>query len=151
MVASAKQGDRRLIAVVNGLETAEERREEARRLLEWGFRGFGEFKLFDQGEVIGRARVWGGSQFYLPLTGNGDVSVLLPKSTASQRLRAEIVYNGPLKPPIRRGDQVAKLRVTSNVNTVNEVPLFAAEDVDQAGVMRRGLDSLAYMAFRWIP
>lgn len=152
MVASAKQGNRRLIAVVNGLPTAAKRREETARLLDWGFRSFTEFQLFDEGEVVGRARVWGGNQFYLPLTGNdGGVSVLLPRSAAGQRLRAEIIYNSPLKPPIRKGEPVAKLRVTSAMNTTSEVPLYAAEDVAEAGPMRRGLDSLAYMAFRWIP
>lgn len=152
IVASAKQGERRLIVVVNGLPTAAKRREEAARLLEWGFRGFTEFRLFDEGEVVGRARVWGGDQFYLPLTGDdGGVSVLLPRAAANQRLKAEIIYNSPLKPPIRKGEPVAKLRVTSALNTTSEVPLYAAEDVDAAGTMRRGLDTLAYMAFRWIP
>lgn len=152
MVASAKQGDRRLIAVVGGLPTAARRREEMQRLLEWGFRSFTEFRLFDEGEVVGRARVWGGNQFYLPLTGgDGDVSVLLPRAASGQRLKAEIIYNSPLKPPIKKGEPVAKLRVTSAMNTTSEVPLYAGEDVEEAGPMRRGLDSLAYMAFRWIP
>jgi D-alanyl-D-alanine carboxypeptidase (penicillin-binding protein 5/6) len=151
MVASAKQGDRRLIAVVNGLASGDERRDEARRLLEWGFRSFAEFRLFEEGEVVGSARVWGGSQFYLPLTGDGGVNVLLPRSATNQRLRAEIIYMSPLKPPIKKGDAVARLRVTNSANTVNEVTLVAAEDVAPAGVMRRGLDTLAYLAFRWIP
>ena len=108
--------------------------------------------MFDEGEIVGRARVWGGDQFYLPLTGaEGGVQVLLPRSAANQRLKAEIIYNSPLKPPIRKGDPVAKLRVTTAMNTMSEVPLYAAEDVDRAGPMRRGLDTLAYMAFRWIP
>ncbi len=151
IVASAKQGERRLIVVVNGLPTAASRQQEARRLIEWGFRAFTEFRLFDDGEVVGSARVWGGSQLYVPLTGDGRVSVLLPRSAANQRLRAEIIYNSPLKPPIKKGDEVARLRVTNSSNTTNEVPLFAAEDIEQGGTMRRGLDSLAYMAFRLIP
>ncbi len=151
MVASAKQENRRLILVVNGLATEAERKDEGRRLLEWGFRSFGEFKLFDAGEVIGRARVWGGDRFYLPLTGNGDLNIVLPRFPANQRLKAEIVYNGPLKPPIRRGDQVAKLRVTSSSEATNEVPLFAAEDVAPSNRWRRGLDTLVYMATKWMP
>jgi D-alanyl-D-alanine carboxypeptidase (penicillin-binding protein 5/6) len=152
MVASAKQGERRLIAVVNGLQTAAQRRNETARLLDWGFRNFTEFRLFDEGEIVGRARVWGGDQFYLPLTGaEGGVYVLLPRSAANQRLNAEIVYKSPLKPPIRKGDPVAKLRVTTAMNTVSEAQLYAAEDVARAGPMRRGLDTLAYMAFGWIP
>ena len=150
LVASAKQGDRRVIAVVNGLPTAARREQEASRLIEWGFRGFREFRLFDQGEVIGQARVWGGSQFYVPLTGDGNVHVLLPLSVGNERLKAEIIYNSPLKPPIKKGDEVAKLRVTNAAHTTNEVPLYAAQDIDQGGTIRRGLDSLAYMAFRLI-
>ncbi len=150
LVASAKQGDRRVIAVVNGLPTAARREQEASRLIDWGFRGFREFRLFDQGEVIGQARVWGGSQLYLPLTGEGNVHVLLPLSVGNERLKAEIIYNSPLKPPIKKGDEVAKLRVTNAQNTTNEVPLYAAQDIDQGGTIRRGLDSLAYMAFRFI-
>ncbi|MFM9939853.1 MAG: D-alanyl-D-alanine carboxypeptidase family protein [Hyphomicrobiaceae bacterium] len=149
IVASAMQGNRRLILVINGMERQEDRKSEALRLLDWGFKSFVEFKLFDAGEIVGQARVWGGSRMWLPLTGNGDLSVMLPRFPANQKLKAEIVYQGPLKAPIRKGDPVAMLRVTSSSQAVNEVPLYASEDVAAAGVMRRGLDTLIHMAFRW--
>lgn len=149
IVASAKQDNRRLILVINGLEKAEDRKSEAIRLLEWGFKSFSEVRLFDVGEVVGSARVWGGTRMYLPLTGANGVSVILPRFPANQRLKAEIVYKSPLKTPIRKGDQVAVLRVTSSTQAVNEVPLYAAEDVEAAGIIKRGLDSLVHMAFRW--
>ena len=139
MVASAKQDNRRLIVVVNGLATADERRDDARRLLEWGFRSFSEAKLFDAGEVVGHARVWGGQRMYVPLAGKGDVNVWLPRNMANQKLRAHIVYQWPLKPPLKKGDQVAMLRVTTSSESMNEVPLYVAEDVEPAGTMRRGL------------
>ena len=71
IVASAKQDNRRLIVVVNGCSTAEERRDDARRLLEWGLRNFQEMKIFEAGEVVGHARVWGGERMFVPLTGDG--------------------------------------------------------------------------------
>ena len=151
MAASAKQDSRRLIAVVNGLPTAEERRDDVRRLLEWGFRSFAETKLYDAGEVVGHARVWGGARMYVPLAGKGDVNVWLPRNMANQKLRAHIVYQWPLKPPLRKGDQVAVLRVTTASESMNEVPLYVAEDVDPAGTMRRGFDSLLCLATRWLP
>jgi len=151
MIASAKQDNRRLIVVVNGLSTAEERRDEARRLLEWGFKGFAEAKLFDAGEVVGHARVWGGSRMFVPLTGNGDVNIWLPRSPANQKLRASIVYKWPLKGPLMKGDQVAMLRVTSSAEAMSEVPLYVAEDVGTAGTVRRGLDSILCLATRWLP
>ena len=124
--------------MVSGLSTADERRDDARRLLEWGFRGFAEAKLYDAGEVVGHARVWGGQRMYVPLAGKSDVNVWLPRNMANQKLRASIVYQWPLKPPLRKGDQVAVLRVTTSSESMNEVPLFVAEDVDPAGTMRRG-------------
>jgi D-alanyl-D-alanine carboxypeptidase (penicillin-binding protein 5/6) len=150
LVGSAVQKGKRLIGVVLGLPTAKDAASEARRLLEWGFNSFAPFKLFDTGETVGMARVWGGESFYVPLTGNGPVTVILPRVPVNPRLKAEITYDGPLKPPIKKGDKVATLRVTSQTNAVNEVPLYAAEDVQPGGLVRRGLDSLAHLAFGWV-
>ena len=151
VTASAVQGDRRLIAVVIGLDSKAERWEEARRLIEWGFNGFAPFKVFDQGEVVGQARVWGGTRFFVPLVGKGGVEVYLPRFPVNQRLKGEVIYTGPLKPPVKRGDQVAMLRVTSSTGAESQVPLYAAEDVERAGLVRRGFDSLLHLAFGWLP
>lgn len=150
MVATAMQDGRRLIAVVAGFDKAEERKADTQKLLEWGFKGFTEHKLFDAGETVGQARVWGGNRMFVPLVGKGDVGILLPRFPANQRLKAEIVYNGPLKAPIATGDVVAQLRVTSTSGAVNEVPLMAGEPVERAGVVRRGLDTLVHLALRWV-
>ena len=151
IVASAQQDGRRLIVVLSGLATDAERREESRKIIEWGFHTFGEFKLYEAGETVGTARVWGGDKTSIPLTGNGELMVVLPRYPANQKLRAEIVYKGPLKAPIKKGDQVAVLRVTSSNEATAEVPLFAAEDVEPAGKMKRGLDTIYHYATRWIP
>jgi D-alanyl-D-alanine carboxypeptidase (penicillin-binding protein 5/6) len=88
----------------------------------------------------------------VPLNGgDGPITVILPRVPENPRLKGEIVYDGPLKPPIKKGDQVAILRVTSQTNSVNEVPLYAAEDVAPGGIMRRGLDALAHLAISWVP
>jgi D-alanyl-D-alanine carboxypeptidase (penicillin-binding protein 5/6) len=151
IVVSAKQDDRRLIVAIDGAETAAERKDDARRLLEWGFKNYSEAKLFDAGEVVGHARIWGGERMYMPLVGNDGVSVVLPRFPANPKVSARIFYKGPLKPPLKKGEQVAVLRVTTANDATSEVPLYAAESVDKAGFVRRGLDSLLYLATRWIP
>lgn len=150
VVSSVSEG-RRLIGVVMGLEDEKQRREEARRLLEWGQRSFAKFTLFDADEEVGHARIWGGTQFYVPLSakGGGPLNVVLPRFPANQKLRAEIVYNGPIKPPVKKGDEIARLRVTSSSNASTEVPLVALEDVEPANLWRRGMDSLVFLALRW--
>jgi D-alanyl-D-alanine carboxypeptidase (penicillin-binding protein 5/6) len=152
LVASAKQDERRLIIAISGAETAAERKEDGKRLLEWGFKNFSEARLFKAGEPVAYARVWGGERMYMPLVGgNGGVSVVLPRVPANPKVTARIFYKGPLKPPLRKGQQVATLRVTTSTDATSEVPLYAAEDVGRAGFLWRGLDSLIYLATRWIP
>ena len=148
LVASAVQEGKRLIVVVAGHANAEERKTEAAKLLEWGFKSFSQVKIFDDGEIVGQARVWGGTRMYVPLSGKGEVKISLPKYPANQRLSAEIVYRAPLKPPVKKGDQVAVLKVMSTSSAATEVPLYATEDVEPAGVVRRGLDTLVLMALR---
>lgn len=148
LVVSAVQDGRRLIAVLSGLATADERKSEAAKLLNWGFTSIAQVKIFESGDVVGQARVWGGKRFYVPLTGKGEILISLPKSPTNQRLSGEIVYKAPLKPPIKQGDQVAVLRVTSTSSASAEIPLYASEDVESGGIVRKGLDSLVWMALR---
>lgn len=150
LVASAVQDGRRLILVLNGLSSMAERKDEAIKLLDWGQKNFAPVKIFDATDIVGEARVWGGSQYYVKLSGKGDVMVLMPRSLGKEKYKAEIIYKGPLKPPIAKGDQVATLRITTSIGSVAETPLYAAEDVERAGVLARGLDSLVHLAFRWV-
>ncbi|MEL7542793.1 MAG: hypothetical protein AAGJ70_03365 [Pseudomonadota bacterium] len=137
--------------MVNGLESKKDRKLEARRLYEWGLRGFKSFNLFKPNEEVASALVWGGTALYTPLVGQNGVRVLLPRTISDKkRLKASIVYNKPLKAPIRRGDQVAVLRVRGQGSSVSEVPLYAGEDVERGGFMRRGWTSLVHLALGWI-
>jgi len=152
LVASAKQDNRRLVIAISGAESQADRRDDGKRLLEWGFKNYSEAKLFEAGEIVGHARIWGGQRMYMPLVGgNGGVSVVLPRVPANPKVTARIHYTGPLKPPLKKGQQVAVLRVTTSTDATSDVPLYAAEDVGPAGFMWRGLDSLLYLATRWIP
>lgn len=149
IVASAQNQNRRLVAVLNGLESQSDRKEEAVRLLNWGFTSFRPHKLFNKDEVVGEARVWGGSKRYVTLKGKGDVKILLPLIMREKKVEAKIIYHGPLKPPIKEGEKVAELRVNAG-GVTNAIPLYAAEPVGKGGVVSQGLDSLIMLAFGWL-
>jgi D-alanyl-D-alanine carboxypeptidase (penicillin-binding protein 5/6) len=150
LVASGTRGNQRLIVVVAGLASDKEREAEARRLLDWGFKSFKPFRLFDEGEKVSDALVWGGTQHYVPLVGNGNINIILP-ATATGKVNASIVYDGPIKAPIRKGDQVAILRVTATESqATNDIPLYAGDDIGQSNFAMRGLDSLFVLAFGWL-
>jgi len=149
LIASGNKDGRRLILVMNGLKSMSDLKTEGTRLMEWGYASISEFRLFDKDEVVAKARVWGGDRMWLPLTGDGPVSVVLPKYPANPKVKAELVYKRPLKTPIKKGDKVATLRVTSASQSVSEVPLYAAEDVNPGGIVRRGFDTIFDLALGW--
>jgi D-alanyl-D-alanine carboxypeptidase (penicillin-binding protein 5/6) len=150
LVASAKRGDQRLVLVVNGLQSKSDRQKEPRRLLDWGFKSFKPFRLYNEGDKVSDALVWGGTKHYVPLVGDGDINLLLP-TTATGAVSASILYDGPIKAPIRKGDQVATLRVGAKESTAtNEIPLYAGEDIGRSNFAMRGLDSLLVLAFGWL-
>jgi len=157
MVVSARAPEgRRLIGVVMGLGDEKERKEDTRRMLDWGQRSLSKVKLFAAGEAVGSARVWGGDRLFVSLIGEGDVEVVLPKYPTNQRLRGEIVYLGPLKPPVRKGAPVATFRVTSMVAgsmeplATSETQLYAADDVQPASFAWQGVDALLHLALRLV-
>jgi D-alanyl-D-alanine carboxypeptidase (penicillin-binding protein 5/6) len=150
LVGSAIQDGRRLIVVVNGLKSGSARKEEAVRLLRWGFGGFSKFTLFGADEPVGEALVWGGQKRYVGLRGRGDVQLLLPKNVKQRRLRGEIVYLGPVIAPIREGDRIGELRVRTEDGIESAAPLYAAESIDRGGIIRQGLDSALSLAFGWL-
>ena len=150
IVASAVENGRRLILVLNGMESSSARRAEAIRLLNWGFRSFAKFTVFNADEIVGEALTWGGEKRYVPLRGDGDVRVLLPKDVSKQRLRGEIVYPGPVITPIQQGDQIGHLRVTGPDGIEATAPLYAAESIGRAGIIQQGFDSALTLAFGWL-
>jgi len=140
MVGSAVQNGMRLIVVVNGLKTAKDRADEAKKILEFGYRGFESKRLFSEGQVIGYAKLFGGASGSVPLVGDGAIGVLMPKNT-NERVSAKIVYTGPVPAPIRQGQQIGNLNVFRGDSVVTEIPLFAAESVERGNLPRRALDA----------
>ncbi|WP_245290771.1 D-alanyl-D-alanine carboxypeptidase family protein [Methyloligella halotolerans] len=149
LVASAEQKGRRINVVVAGLPSQNDREKEAKKLIQWAYKHFKRYRLFDEGEKVSRALVWGGEKHYVKLVGKGDIDVLLPISD-NPKVTASIAYQGPVKAPVKKGDHLGYLRVEGvELKTKNEIPLYAGEDIAPSGFAWRGLDSLFVLAFGW--
>jgi serine-type D-Ala-D-Ala carboxypeptidase (penicillin-binding protein 5/6) len=140
LVGSTVQNGTRLLVVVNGLKSAKERADEAKRIIEFGYRGFEPKPLFEAGQIVGGAKLFGGALGSVPLVGQGAINVLVPKN-GNEKLIAKIVYSGPVPAPVARGQQLASLNVYRGERLVAEVPLFAAEDVGRGNLPRRAFDA----------
>jgi D-alanyl-D-alanine carboxypeptidase (penicillin-binding protein 5/6) len=141
LVGSAVQNGQRLIVVVNGEKSDKERADDAKKLLEWGFRSFEQRILFGDDQVIGSARVFGGSSGSVPLKAPAEVKVLIPKA-GGDRLIARIVYTGPVPAPIVEGQPIGVLKVWRNDNVILEMPLKAAENVGRGNLTQRAVDGV---------
>ena len=136
LTASAKRGDRRLIVVVNGLESKKERGDEPEKLLDWGFREFNNYALFRAGETVDEAEIWLGTQATVPLVIDRDVKLTLPRK-ARRNMKVTVRYEGPVPAPIAKGQTVATLEITMPDVEPLTIPLLAGEDVAQLGFFGR--------------
>jgi D-alanyl-D-alanine carboxypeptidase (penicillin-binding protein 5/6) len=140
LVASAVQNGLRLIVVVNGLKTAKERADEAKKLLEWGFHNFQSSLLFAEDQSIAEARVYGGTNRSVPLVAQKPVRLMVPRG-GRERIIARVVYTGPVPAPVQKNQQIGMLKVWRNDVVALEVPLQAAEDVQTGNLTRRAVDA----------
>jgi serine-type D-Ala-D-Ala carboxypeptidase (penicillin-binding protein 5/6) len=140
IVASAVQNGQRLILALYGSRTARERQEEARKILLWGFRSFDSRTIFQAGEVVGGAKVYGGSASDVPLIADKGVTILVPR-TATGKFIGRIVYTGPLIAPIEAGQEVARLKIFRGTELILDLPLKTAVAVEQGALPRRAMDA----------
>ncbi|MGY3036014.1 D-alanyl-D-alanine carboxypeptidase (penicillin-binding protein 5/6) [Bradyrhizobium sp. USDA 4354] len=139
MVGSAVQNGTRLIVVVNGLDDADDRATEAKKMLEWGFRNFETRTLIAAEQPVGYAKVFGGESRSVKLVAKTPVKVMVHKN-GSDKLIARIVYSGPVRAPVEAGQQVGVVRVWRSGNIAVETPVYAAEAIGTGSTMRRAID-----------
>lgn len=146
LTASAERDGRRLILVVSGLQSAKQRAQEAARLLEWGFREFDNYVLFEAGETVEKAPVWLGAQPRVPLIVEKPLELTLQRTTR-ENLTVTVSYESPIPAPIREGTRLATLKVEGPEFETVERPLVAGTDVAQLGPIGRIVSSVEFLLF----
>jgi len=136
LTGSAEQDGRRVIVVVNGLDSAQARADESARLLQWAFREFDAFHLFDAGETVTEADVWQGSPSTVPLVVQDDLIMTLGQA-AWDEVSVSASWDGPIPAPIAAGEQLGVLTVSAPGIPAREIPLVAGMAVDQQGIFGR--------------
>ena len=136
LVASVERNGRRLILVLNGLNSMQQRADESRKMIEFGFREFENYRPFRAGETVAEADVWLGTQAKVPLVVDQDAVITLPRSA---RTNAKMVaqYTGPIAAPIARGDTVGQIVIETPDGQPMKIPLKAGASVERLGLMGR--------------
>jgi len=131
-LGSAKRGGRRLIMVVAGMGSEKARRDEAERLMTWGFEQWEGRELVPAGASLGRIDVGKGTAPTVATETGIAVRMTVPKGYAGG-YRAVMRTYAPISAPIARGTPVADLVVTPDGLPPQTTPLLAAADVGQGG------------------
>jgi D-alanyl-D-alanine carboxypeptidase (penicillin-binding protein 5/6) len=133
---SAEQNGRRLVMVLAGLTSANQRISESVRFMEWGFRAWRARPIAKKGKRVETADVQMGDSSTVGLVAPRDLTVTVPAGAATE-LAGTVVYQGPIKAPIKAGQHIADLVITSPGMDPQRLPLVAEKDVDEAGFFGR--------------
>lgn len=147
LVGSAMRGNRRLIMVIAGLPSLKERKQEAQRLLDWGFSQFLAIDVYGRHERVGKATVWGGMQRSVDLVTSEPFQISL-SLREQQAVEVKLYYSGPLLAPVKAGIKVGEIRFLVDGAAVASLPVETAADVDAVQSMwSKALDSVMIMTF----
>ena len=147
IIVSSKKNDRRLIGIVAGLDNVDERTIEITRLINYGYRGFKDYSIFKNNQIIDYATVWKGNTNNLPLIIANDLDLLLD-IPGRRGIRVEYKYSEPLYAPITKGDIVGSMKVIIPGRKSIELNLLAGENINKVNFFSGFIKSFDYFLYK---
>lgn len=144
LIGSAEQNGRRVIIVLSGMKSMDERAKESERVMRWAFTEFTGATFFKAGDVVTEADVWQGKSPKVALTVKEDVGFLMQRSAVSG-LVVKAKFNAPIAAPIKAGDELGELEITAPGAPIKSVPLVAAADVEGLNPIQRLMFTIRYL------
>ena len=144
LASSMKKNDRRIIAVASGFETKNLRSSQSQKLLNWGFRHTNTFEISKKDETIFELDTWLGVKNKVSATTKEDFYITINKKDI-RHLNVSLSYTGPIKAPVSKNIEIAKIIVTQKNNIIKEIPLYAAEEIKKVNFFKSLITSLNYL------
>jgi len=141
LVASAKEGDMRLISALLGSASEASRESETQALLRYGFRFYETRRIYQAGAPVTHARVWKGQSDELKMGVADDLYLTVPRGQAD-KLDSSFLAGGNIVAPVKAGQVLGTVRVSLDGEALAERPLVALADVPEGGLWRRLSDSV---------
>lgn len=143
LMASGVRNGRRLILVVNGLDSSRSRASEGARLLEWGFNSFERMTLFKKGDDVAEIDVVYGQDKTMAVTVDQDIVATVYKPQKDD-LKVVVEYEDPIYAPVNAGDKVGTLKVSVPGGDVQTFDLVAKTGVRELGIFPKVMTKLTY-------
>lgn len=141
LATSAEREGMRLISVVMGADSPNDRIEQSQALLNYGYRFFESHTLYAAGQPVEQARVWKGVTEWVDLGVETDINVLIP-TRSYDNLSATIEVNSSIEAPVAAGQALGRLRVTLDDEVLVETDVIALQAIEQAGIIKRAIDGV---------
>lgn len=143
LVGSALRNGRRVIMVLTGMDSMQQRAQESEKVLEWAYREFEDVTIAKAGTPLDQAPVWLGVNAEVPAGVAKDALVTLPHASV-RGMKVVAIYDAPVKAPVTEGEPIGRLEVTAPDIDPIEIPLVAMAPVERLGPMGRAAEGLAH-------
>jgi len=146
LASSIKRNNRRLIAVGSGFKTRNLRSKESQKLLTWGLTNYSTVEIVKKESKLIDLDVWLGQKETVGVYSKTDIYKTIQKAKL-RKLKVKLLYDGPIKAPIKKNDLVAKLIISYDDSLLSEHDLFASEDVKKKNIISRIIKSINYLVW----
>ena len=145
LAASSLREGRRIVTVVNGLNSDKERINETKKLANWSFREFVNIDLYRADDTIHQAKVWLGKESFVPLIINEDLSLTVKKKNLN-KFKVQLVYETPIVSPVNKGDKIAELLIIDGDN-IKKKDIYAGKNISKVSIFYRSFSIINYLLF----
>ena len=144
-LASSVIGEkRRLIAVASGFKTKQSRSNDSIKLLSWGLRNTNTYEISEKDKSNFKLKTWLGKKEFVDAVTKENVYITIGKKNV-KNLKVSIKYNGPIKAPIKKGDELGTIIVEEKESDPILIPLYANEDIRKVNFFKSLFLSFNYM------
>ena len=144
LASSIERKGRRLIAVGSGFETKNERSRESSRLLTYGLKNFDLVQITRSNEPFDSVEVWLGKEKKVNVYTDQNIYKIIKKGQ-KKKIKAKIIYNGPIEAPIKKDQILAKLKIIYDQEMIGEYDLLSLTDVKKVNIFSRLIKSFNYL------
>lgn len=132
LTATAKRGEMRLISVVMGVDTIDNRTSDTVKLLNYGFNTYKLETIYKKGKVIDKVKVEKGKKDFVEIVLMNDATELLSNEENKKNYMINIELK-KLVAPIKKGKVVGEAEIIDNEGNIIDIEqITVKEDVEKA-------------------
>ena len=144
LASSIQRKCRRLIAVGSGFETKRSRSRESSKLLTYGLTNFDLIEISIDKNPLDSIEVWLGKDKTVKVYTKENIYKTIKKGQ-KKKLKAKVIYEGPIEAPIKKDQKLAKLKIIYDEELIGEYDLLALNEVKRVNMFSRLMKSLNYI------